>query len=1694
MKHFFTIALLLVTLGLCAQNYNNEWIDYSKTYYKFKVGSTGLYRIPQSVLATAGLGGQPAQNYQLFRNGQEVPIYTSVASGPLGSNDYIEFWGRINDGAPDQPLYRSASYQHTQKWSLETDTAVYFLTVNTSGNAFHFINTTNDTTGTSLTVEPYFTHKAAGYFKQGGINPGFAQVVGEYIYSSSYDIGEFWATPQIYPGGPFTDNQSNLYVYTGGPDASIRFGMAGCADNARNVRLSVNNTVLADTVMNSFFDLLTSRTVPLSLLSSGSASVQFINNSLVSTDRIVASFYELDYPRQFNFGGQPNFFFELPAKSNGYFLKINNFGISGSIPPVLYDLTNGLRYTAIVGPGSTLSFLLGGSASTRKLVLLNEDPSTVQQVTGLTSKNFINFANSANQGNYIIISHPALYTGSSGNNPVQDYRTYRNSAAGGSFNTHIYEIDELVDQFAFGIKKHPLSIQNFLRYARAVFAAKPQYALLIGHGMIYTDYNYYAETMHDPRADGLNMIPTFGNPASDNKLSAGNGADAVPVTPIGRISAVNGVEVETYLNKVKEYEQVQTNSPNTVDGRLWMKNFLHLTGVSEPYLGAILCNYMGSYAQLISDTLMGANVSTLCDGNASQVSQVPTNLISNIFSTGLSVLNYFGHSSNVTLGYNLDDPKDYDNQGKYPVFFINGCDAGDFFIYDSLRATTSMTLSEKYVLAKDRGSIAFVASTHFGIVNYLNILLYNLYNLIDQADYGKSLGIIQKDALQALMNVAPGDYFARLHAEEMTTHGDPALRLNQGTLPDYDIEASQVTINPAFISISDNTFKVAAHIYNLGKAVHDSISVLITRKFPDGSSTVVLKKRIPAVIYQDSVILNIPIIASRDKGQNYITVTVNSDNNVVEKTLANNSVTVSAYVYEDEATPVYPYNYAIINSNSQKLYASTSNAFAPSRQYAVQIDTTTLFNSSQKVAGTITSVGGVLEFDPHILYKDSMVYYWRVSTVPLPDSPYKWNNSSFVYIDSATSNGGGYNQSHFYQHLASGTDSMYLDSASRTWKFMTVMGNIYVRNGIYPVYSTSQSSYLVSLNSNPYIGPGCNPNELIINVVDPATFKPWANNFTGSGGLYGSENSNCGTQREYGFDFLYTDSANRKKTMDFLTNVVPNGYYVIIRNNVDADSANNVYIDQWKADTSRYGSHNSLYDVLLNAGLNIIDSFTRPRAFGFVYQKGNPSFLPKYQITDQPSEGVAMSVDCPTITLNGSITSPQFGPAKRWKQLHWRGSYLESPVVDNVSLNLFGVDTSGTTSLLYNLGVGSQDFDISTIDAKRYPYLQLKLSTQDTIKGTPYQLKYWRISDDPSPEGALAPNVLLSVKDTLQIGEIQNFKIAFKNVSPVAFDSMVIKLNIIDKNNVTHVITVPKKKPLISGDTLTVSYQLDTKSYPGANTIYLDVNPDNNQPEQYHFNNFLYKSFYVNYDSRNPLMDVTFDNVHILNNDIVSSKPHIQIKLKSSSQFLLLTDTSLITVQVKFPDGTLHNYGFNSDTLRFTPATAGNNNEATVDFSPAFTTQYNADGDNYELIVSGKDALGNTAGTTPYRIGFKIITKAMISNLLNYPNPFTTSTAFVFTITGSDVPQNIKIQILTITGKVVREITKDELGPLHVGRNITEFKWNGTDMYGQRLANGVYLYHVVTNLNGHSLDKYKASGDNTDKYFNNGYGKMYLMK
>jgi hypothetical protein len=1694
MRKIFTFCLILSFGTAFAQPYNNEWIDFSKTYYKFKVTADGLYRIPESVLAGAGLSAADAKDFQLFRNGVEVPLYTSVASGQFSATDYIEFWGQMNDGQADKPLYRNPAYQHTQKWSLQSDTSVYFLTVNPGVSTLRYNPQVNDTTTNVLPVDPYFMYTTGTYYKT-QINPGQAVVLEQYIYSSSYDVGEFWSSgfvTQTYsgdPGSPLSDNQSNLYVYNGGPNANFKFGAAGCSDTLRNIQVLLNNALIKDTALNSFSDLVTNISVSSSSLNSASTPVQFINKSQAVTysDRLVVSFYELTYPRQFNFGGQSNFSFQLPASVSGYFLKISNFN-QGAGVPVLYDRSNGQRFAALVS-GGILTFALPGTSVARNLVLVSEDPSNIQNITSLTSKRFIAYADPLNQGNYLIISHPILYTGTHGNNPVADYQAYRSSAAGGSYNVQTMDINELTDQFAFGIQKHPLAVKNFINYARNNFGQKPQYVLLLGRGI---DYVEYRTNQGDPADEQLNLVPTFGFPASDVMLASADGAGSINLIPIGRVGAVKGAELEIYLDKVIEYEGIQQSAANNFASRGWRKNIIHVTGASDPFLESILCTYMSYYQQTISDTLFGANVIHFCNSTVDQNNQVSSSLFPSLFNSGIGMMTYFGHSSASTLGFNLDDPTIFTNQSKYPVMYINGCYAGNYYTFDPSRLSISKTLSESYILTKEKGSIAFVASTHYGVVNYLNILLGDMYTLIDKGDYGKSIGTIELDAGKTVISALPTDFLARCQTEEMNIAGDPALTISDEKLPDYDVEAQNVSISPAFVSVANNSFNISASFYNLGKATSDSITVLITRKYPDGTTSVLLRKRIPGIRFADSVNLQVPIVATRDKGQNFITVTINADNDVPEVTLANNTITTSLFIYQDELSPIYPFNYAIITTPTQKLYASTANPLSAANQYVMEMDTTEAFNSSSKITKTLSSVGGVFEFDPGIQYRDSTVYYWRTSIVPAPNTSYHWNEFSFIYIDSLRSTV-GFNQSHYFQDKNSTLVTMSLDSNSRQWKFSPVINTLYVRNAIYPTGSGLQADFTVTFNTITEIGPGCSYNELIFNVFDPVTFKPWQNNFSGPTGLYQSELSNCGTQREYGFDYLYTDPVWRKKAMDFIDSI-PTGAYVVVRTNTSPNQNGNVYIDQWKADTSLYGKNNSLYNKLEALGFTYLDSFTTPHALAFVFKKNDPTFLPLQTITPTIYDRTFISTNCPSPGLSGTMTSPLFGVAKQWNSLHWRGSSLENPSTDSVNVQLFGVDTSGNSTLLYSLNRNTQDLDISSINATRFPNIQLQLNTSDSVHGTPYQMKYWRLNYVPVPEGALAPNIFFIGQDSVELGQPVQFGIAFKNISRSSFDSMKISLNIIDKNNVSHAIPFSKFKPIVSGDTIKIVYTIDTKNYPGLNTIFLDVNPANSQVEQYHFNNFLYKNFYVKVDQTNPLLDVTFDNVHILNEDIVSSRPHILIKLKDESKFLLLNDTSVLKVQLRYPDGSIHPYYFNNDTLKFTPATSSADNTASVDFTPVFSNQINPQGDNYTLIVTGTDKSGNPSGTISYQVTFTIITKAMISNMLNYPNPFTTSTAFVFTITGSQVPQNIKIQILTITGKVVKEITEDELGPLHVGRNITQYKWNGTDMFNQRLANGVYLYHVVTNLNGKSLDKYQSANDNTDQYFIKDYGKMYLMK
>jgi hypothetical protein len=244
--------------------------------------------------------------------------------------------------------------------------------------------------------------------------------------------------------------------------------------------------------------------------------------------------------------------------------------------------------------------------------------------------------------------------------------------------------------------------------------------------------------------------------------------------------------------------------------------------------------------------------------------------------------------------------------------------------------------------------------------------------------------------------------------------------------------------------------------------------------------------------------------------------------------------------------------------------------------------------------------------------------------------------------------------------------------------------------------------------------------------------------------------------------------------------------------------------------------------------------------------------------------------------------------------------------------------------------------------------------------------------------------------------------------------------------------------------------------------------------------------FNVVTDDRNPILDVAFDGVYIMDGDIISPNPRISIQIKDDNPIVQKVDTTGITIQLKKSCSgcDFERIALSDPNVTWQPATTES------DFNIEFAPKSLEDG-TYGLKVQATDAAGNNAGAQPYQINFQVVNESTITHFYPYPNPFSTSTRFVFTLTGNVIPDELKIQIMTVTGRVVREITQDEIGPIRIGNNISEYAWNGRDEFGDLLANGVYLYRVISKASGQSLDLRATEGD---KAFTKGFGKLYILR
>lgn len=1675
-KPIHWILLLVLYLGIIVASFAQttpsfiDWVKPGQTYVQIKIGSDGIYRIPAGMLAGhfPNLQGLNPAGFQLFRRGREQAILVNTGSdNVLNGPDYIEFVGLMNDARSEEEMYQKPMSAINSYRSVYDDTAHYFLTWSAGLDGRRVANP-GFSNNSSVPFETYHWRRAATFPNlQYSMGRGLR---GNVTFSSYFTPGEGWSGKAYSLGFGDMVGNANQFLYTGVNNISNLFtgGPQPVLELLQYGRQSVNHKVEV-IVSTSLASLDTFRFVGLnSYLFRKSFSPSLIESGTLhiwpaprGTANVAVGYAMVIYPATFQYpSGQNILSFELNPNPTGYSrIKIDNLGAT----PEMYDYTDPLNPIRI-GVGFVNGSYIAGVENTsqaRRLMGARE-PVSVQEAW-MEKCNFTVFNPSAYD--YLIISHPKLRRPASGvADPVQAYADYRSSAAGGNHRVLVMEMKEIYQRFGYG-DRTPLSIRNFCGYF-VQNQVKVKALFLIGKGITVS-------SRFNPFYQQANLIPTFGVPASDNAYTVGLGEPGRTIAfPVGRLAATGPQHVVTYLNKVRETESFRYDD-------LWKKNVFHISGGLNKTEQSSFTNLMrNELLQKITGPFMGAKVGVFNKSSNQTVEYVDIRAVLN---SGISLLTLFGHSSrfspDVEIGFASDPVQGFNNTGKYPMVIVNGCFTGNIYEFD-------VSLNEDWIFTPGKGAVLFWAATDEGLSALLRRHITEFYNVAfqDSLYFAQPFGQIQKETMRrylATLSSEPQLDSAFMH--QFMLHGDPAIRVFGAARPDLKTSNSEVFLATQNPNAGSPVVRIGAIVSNFGRYSADSVSVRVTRRLPDGNLRDFIYQVKP-IRYLDTLYFDIPQTEALSySGNNRFEVQLDFLNEMAELNEANNTGFFEYFIPSTGILPLFPKEYALVGSRNVRLTVQATDFFSPGRRYVFQIDTAAGFNSPlfqqspEVVAGNLCSWNALLPID-----RDSTVYYWRVRFADQKSpADTTWYHMSFEYIKNI---GNGWAQSHFYQFRKTRDDGILKNFPLRKWEFpsLSAFVDVTVSGGS----KQGPREYNLLLDGIPILKGSVgtsdcykeNYRRIAAVCIDRCNLKPKFWNY--SNDPIGYYYTGCG-RLPFAVNIFEMDpnyNTLRAYFRQYINEVVKPGDYVLL---FPIDS---VIMDSVR----KYAS-----EVLPRIGVNpqVLSGLQNGNPFIIFGQKAENPAPGTAQVVLPSGNGIPFNRQALNLTraltsscASGTIQSTRIGPASRWKTLFRKFSDEEFPLRDKNFLQVAGIGLDGKDTILEKQ-VTTFPFDLSGIDADRFPYLQLIARVEDSAYYTPASLRRWMVTYDGVPEGVinttLVPTAEYQTGDR-QEGDSLSFRFAFTNISNRAFpDSIPVRFSLNGQAGTE--ARLPALKP---DSTAFFRYpRFSTLGKAGSNRLSAFVNP-RILPEEYYENNGLSIPFRVIADQIQPVLDVTFDGIKIMNGDFVGQSPVIGISLKDENRFLIKRDTAGMSLFLTRPCSgcSVERIPLSSPQVRVFPA--GPDNQFRLEFRPD-----KLENGLHRLAVQGTDVKGNLSGTQLYQVDFQVSDQKTITHFYPYPNPFSTSCQWVFTLTG-ELPEDFKIQIMTVTGRVVREIRKDELGPLRIGNNISSYRWNGTDEYGDRLANGVYLYRVVLK-DDQSFSRRATDGDHT---FTRGFGKLYIIR
>ena len=1625
----------LCTLDAQAQNgldYDASWYAEGVPYVKIDVVEDGVYRLSGSDIADAlpsgtSLSSIDPATLQLFERGQEVPLDVS-ATGSLAPGDEIVFVGTRNRGTDENWAYNDEpSWQSSTHLSLYTDTTTYWLTWDQTDNGQRYASTnTSSVSPTTALRDTAWAERDTRYYY------GRPRENGSPLYTESE--GYYWHR--------FTHNNTaertfshTLPVGRRDPDANAALDLQLRFDTETNschrveveARLGTGSNPSFESLGTQSWQGLAARTFEAEIdpqrIPSGGLDLRITSYNdgfgsgcpppASTPNYVLLDWIAAEYDRTLQTRDDDWQRLVLP-EARSYTLQLTGH----STPPVVYGPETGLKAPA---DGANEASLNNPIADVAYWAVGENGYKTPVQLQPHTGTNWTD--PNAHAADYVLVVPPAL---EESGEAMAEYRSVQ-----GGYDVSVVPLQAIFDAFDYG-RPSPVALRRFAHQTQE-WSTAPRFMSLWGDAQ----HPIYTNNIDDRTPPW--SIPSFGYSPSDGWFAMQqNGAgDWSEFIAIGRVPVRTNAQGELFLDKLETYETAPLD--------LWQQRMMLIAGgtsSSEQQSLQFYSDRWGEWATGTEDSLYVAGMDTT--RFYKRVDDVLDSSLQDSLATslrrGAGWLNYFGHSAAQTWEIVTDPPEQFNNAGRLPVVVSLGCRTGSF-AGGRFEVVSAPSLGEQLVVGslRDDGT-PIDGSENGGIAHWGTSALGNRIpsarlndELVDRVfrDTMRVLGPAIQDAKADVADRFGASTTYRRHLLQYSLLGDPATEIAIAGKPDFHVTSDAIRISPNSPT-PDDDLTVELRLRNRGLVAHDSVTVALEWTRPDGTTTM-RERRIPrfAVERLESFTFELD---GESTGTNTFAVTLDPENTYDEAVEANNTATREQVVFDTDIVLISPIDQHTVDTRTPNLRLNLvrQGDFDAPLPVEIQVDTSAAFDSPALQTHTPTVDGALVEWTPATPLANETVHYWRARLTDADTEVATWSEGSFVVDEEAPA--ATWNQRGALWNRNE-TNELEYSPDTEAWSFGTFTSNV-------AIYSER--------------GRGENVNGFVINGSASYVYLAFGFGILVMDGTTG-EVRDAQSFPTYDLrDEFVGENGEQEEAIEamgeFLDTVAQEGDYVFFRTRHLARQSSATIPEEVKGLIRNLGTTPSA-DAPHST---LVDDLSYLDIWAMKARKGDPEATEEI-VTDPSAPPDERNISGYTHELTfsrpeGMLTTTAIGPASSWNALEWDAE--GNPETDELIINVHSATDS--TLLISDLEALSDTAPLDAIDADAHPRIFLEATLRNETERVSPQLQSWRVDYTGVPELIMDPTPLAARPDTLQEGASLDLTTRVVNWGAIPAPETRIAYDLNDADNVSTTVAADTVGALAPDASYESNVSIETRERVGDNTVSVQAR-QNDDRERIQSNNTAAVPLTVTRDASIPSVRVLAEGRELPPNPeplvdltdpalpYVSTAPSFEILIEDENPFLPLADTSLVDVyldddRIPYADA----------ALTFEPAT-DDRPEARMLYEPDFSGRDST----YTIRVEAEDASGNEL-SEPYQAHVRVEQDQTIAALYPYPNPMVEHTQFAYRVQGgTSPPENVRLRIYTVAGRLVRELHDT---PRAVGWN--QFRWNGRDADGDRVATGVYLYRV----------------------------------